>query len=146
MLNREELEEFRNPDLPTLFISGHIGDYDNPDVSEKCFKKFEITEELLLCAGYGVVNPLKANPEPATRGEAIRNDLKVLLDCDGVCLTCIGGEENNLGKSGRWLEYQVAKFSEIKIDDLAGWLAEAGMSDTGHIRALLSDGMNYLSA
>jgi hypothetical protein len=139
------LEDFRKPELPILFISGHIGDYDNPDVSKDCFKKFEITEELLLCAGYGVVNPLKANPEPATRGEAIRNDLKVLLDCGGICLTCIGSEEKELGKSGRWLEHKVAEFCDIKIDDLAGWLSEVNMPYTAHTRALLSDGLGYVN-
>jgi hypothetical protein len=138
------LDDLIDENKPILFLSGHIGDYITPNVFEETRRKFALSQELLMSAGYAVWNPLVENPNPKTRHEAIKGDLiGILSKCTGICLTCIGREERKPG-NGRKLEKDVGKACGLKVHTLQYWLDKAGMPSSAHIRNLLKYGTSYI--
>jgi len=77
---------------------------------------FDEAAARLMLAGYGAVNPHDINaayPNP-TRSEAMRRDIKVLVDCDAICLLA-GHDESK----GAVLELSIALALGLTVLDMS---------------------------
>ncbi len=45
------------------------------------FPLFHSTAASLRAAGHSVINPAELNPDPGTRSECMRRDIKALMEC-----------------------------------------------------------------
>lgn len=66
---------------PIVYISGPISNM--PDLNRPAFAK---AAESLAASGYRVVNPFDICPCPASWEEAMRADIKALMDCTHIAL------------------------------------------------------------
>lgn len=77
--------------MKKIYISGPMTGL--PDLN---FPAFHAETMRLRSLGYGVANPAELNPDPGTGWhECMRNDLRVLLDCDILAL--LDGWQNSAG-------------------------------------------------
>lgn len=88
-----------------IYISGPITN--DPDFMQK----FANAEAEIITAGYEPVNPARHElPEGATWVDYMRQDLKLLCDCDGVYML-----ENWQESKGAKIEHQLAQDLGLKI-------------------------------
>jgi hypothetical protein len=67
--------------MKRIYISGPISNM--PDLNRPAFAR---AAKMLQESGYEPVNPFDVCPEPASWEEAMRADIKALMDCDGIAL------------------------------------------------------------
>lgn len=67
--------------MKRVYISGAISG--QPDLNRPAF---EAAAKALRASGYTAVNPFDVCPNPASWEEAMRADVKALMDCDGIVL------------------------------------------------------------
>lgn len=69
-----------------IYLSGPISD-DDPEVVAFNKAVFFSTEKQLQDAGYDVVNPCRNGlPDTATWVEHMKADIKLMMDCDTLCM------------------------------------------------------------
>ena len=91
--------------MKKIYISGKITD------NENYITEFEAAEKALKIAGYKPINPAKEQlPDGATWADYMRQDLKLLCDCDGVYMLYDWQRSN-----GAVLEFTVARNLGLKI-------------------------------
>ena len=66
----------------TAYVAGKITGLPRTDVREK----FNMLTNQLTGMGYQVVNPLAVTDNSHTWDESVRNDIKIMLECDEVHL------------------------------------------------------------
>jgi hypothetical protein len=64
----------------TAYVAGKITGLPKTDVQSK----FSTINKQLSGQGYQVVNPLAVNDDTQSWDEAVRNDIKIMLECDEV--------------------------------------------------------------
>lgn len=94
--------------VKTVYISGPISGY---NINDR-IKAFDEVERKLLDKGFSVINPLCENGYDSNKsyGQYMRDDLKLLLDCDAIYLM----QEWDKSKGCR-TEYLVALTCGIEI-------------------------------
>lgn len=93
-----------------IYISGPITGYD----LEERHRAFEQAERIILNKGHIPSNPMKNGlPDSANYSDHMREDLKMLLDCDEMAL--LDGWGNSVGCA---VEVNVASHSGIKVNTL----------------------------
>lgn len=83
--------------LQIVYISGPISG--RPNLNRPAFDQ---AAKVLAAAGYQVVNPFDVCPNPASWEEAMRADVKALMDCDRI-LMLPGWEESRGAVIEAWI-------------------------------------------
>jgi hypothetical protein len=91
--------------MTRIYISGPISNM--PDLNRPAFSH---AAQSLRASGYEVVNPFDVCPAPASWEEAMRADIKAMLDCDAIGL--LPGYARS---RGAMLELQIAEALGMKV-------------------------------
>lgn len=89
-----------------LYLSGPISGH---DLKER-FEAFKKVEEKVKALGHEAVNPMVISPPELDYKDCMREDLKALLDCDGIVL--MDGWQNS---KGCIVEFYVASVCGIQV-------------------------------
>lgn len=94
-----------------IYVSGPITGHE-----QECRPRFSEAAAALERAGHEAVNPCAVCPPDTARADAMRRDIRLLLDCDGVAL--LEGWRESDGAS---LEYLIAEAIGIEAKPLDRW-------------------------
>ncbi len=93
-----------------LYVCGPITGIDNYK------ENFKEAQNILMQAGYDVVNPCDLNSISASWEECMKKDIPAMLECDGIAL--LPGWENSKGAK---LELHIAQSICLPIKAIRAW-------------------------
>ena len=103
----------RKDEIKKLYLSGPMTGY-----AECNYPAFDGAAMLLREAGFDVVNPTEQDNH-GHYTDILREDIRALLDCDGVALLPMWWESN-----GSRAEVHIAGLLKMPVHELSTWLGE----------------------